>query len=82
MCISIFLSCFFTQCRTATNHVSAAVAAALATSALLVLTLQQEKARRDEMCREKDRLQGEVAELGGLVKSQERLLELEKVNQQ
>lgn len=30
------------------------------------------------MAREKDRLQGEVAELGGLLKSQERLLELEK----
>eukprot|EP00775_Hariotina_reticulata_P007822 gene7822-8019_t len=40
--------------------------------------VQQEKARRDELSREKDKLQGQVAELGGLVKSQERLLELEK----
>jgi len=45
------------------------------------MRLQQEKARRDELSREKDKLQGEVAELGGLVESQERLLELEKVTQ-
>jgi hypothetical protein len=38
-----------------------------------------EKSRRDELAREKDALQGQVAELGGMVKSQERLLELEKV---
>lgn len=38
-----------------------------------------EKGRRDELAREKDALQGQVAELGGMVKSQERLLELEKV---
>lgn len=43
------------------------------------VAVQQEKARRDELSREKDKLQGQVAELGGLVKSQERLLELEKV---
>lgn len=41
--------------------------------------VQQEKSRRDELCREKDKLQGQVAELGGMVKSQARLLELEKV---
>lgn len=41
--------------------------------------VQQEKGRRDELNREKDTLQGQVAELGGLVKSQARLLELEKV---
>jgi hypothetical protein len=41
-----------------------------------------EKSRRDELAREKDALQGQVAELGGMVKSQERLLELEKVRQQ
>jgi hypothetical protein len=44
------------------------------------LDVQQEKVRRDELSREKDKLQGQVAELGGLVKSQERLLELEKVS--
>jgi hypothetical protein len=38
-----------------------------------------EKSRRDELAREKDALQAQVAELGGMVKSQERLLELEKV---
>jgi hypothetical protein len=41
--------------------------------------LQQEKTRRDELHKEKDKLQGQVAELGGMVKSQQRLLELEKV---
>lgn len=41
--------------------------------------LQAEKTRRDELHREKDKLQGQVAELGGMVKSQQRLLELEKV---
>uniref|UniRef100_A0A383VYM2 Kinesin-like protein n=1 Tax=Tetradesmus obliquus TaxID=3088 RepID=A0A383VYM2_TETOB len=40
--------------------------------------VQMEKGRRDELAREKDALQGQVAELGGMVKSQERLLELEK----
>ncbi|WIA31039.1 hypothetical protein OEZ86_001075 [Tetradesmus obliquus] len=40
--------------------------------------VQMEKSRRDELAREKDALQGQVAELGGMVKSQERLLELEK----
>jgi hypothetical protein len=40
---------------------------------------QQEKTRRDELHKEKDKLQGQVAELGGMVKSQQRLLELEKV---
>jgi hypothetical protein len=58
-------------------------AAALAQPALrmllLLLLLQMEKSRRDELAREKDALQGQVAELGGMVKSQERLLELEKV---
>jgi hypothetical protein len=49
---------------------------------LLLLLLQMEKSRRDELAREKDALQGQVAELGGMVKSQERLLELEKVGQQ
>lgn len=42
--------------------------------------LQAEKTRRDELHREKDKLQGQVAELGGMVKSQQRLLELEKVS--
>lgn len=41
--------------------------------------MQVEKSRRDELSREKDSLQGQVAELGGMLKSQERLLELEKV---
>lgn len=41
--------------------------------------MQAEKTRRDELHREKDKLQGQVAELGGMVKSQQRLLELEKV---
>jgi hypothetical protein len=41
--------------------------------------LQSEKTRRDELHKEKDKLQGQVAELGGMVKSQQRLLELEKV---
>lgn len=43
------------------------------------LHTQQEKTRRDELHKEKDKLQGQVAELGGMVKSQQRLLELEKV---
>jgi hypothetical protein len=46
---------------------------------MLLPLLQMEKSRRDELAREKDALQGQVAELGGMVKSQERLLELEKV---
>lgn len=46
---------------------------------LPAFVLQQEKARRDELHKEKDKLQGQVAELGGMVKSQQRLLELEKV---
>lgn len=41
-----------------------------------------EKTRRDELHKEKDKLQGQVAELGGMVKSQQRLLELEKVRVQ
>jgi hypothetical protein len=41
--------------------------------------VQLEKTRRDELHKEKDKLQGEVAELGGMVKSQQRLLDLEKV---
>lgn len=45
------------------------------------ISLQQEKSRRDELAREKDKLQGQVAELGGMVKSHTRLLELEKVRQ-
>jgi len=43
------------------------------------VVVQAEKARRDELHKEKDKLQGQVAELGGMVKSQQRLLELEKV---
>lgn len=53
---------------------------ALATINIVVISyLQSEKTRRDELSKEKDKLQGQVAELGGLLKSQERLLELEKV---
>jgi hypothetical protein len=46
---------------------------------IVLCVAQMEKGRRDELAREKDALQGQVAELGGMVKSQERLLELEKV---
>lgn len=38
-----------------------------------------EKTKRDELARAQEVLQGQVAELGGLVKSQEKMLELERV---
>eukprot|EP00879_Flechtneria_rotunda_P018762 GHRR01019695.1.p1 GENE.GHRR01019695.1~~GHRR01019695.1.p1 ORF type:complete len:459 (+),score=206.60 GHRR01019695.1:248-1624(+) len=40
--------------------------------------VQLGKSRCDELSKEKDKLQGQVAELGGMLKSQERVLELEK----
>jgi len=40
--------------------------------------LNAEKARRDEVVKAREELQGQVAELGGLVKSGERMLQLEQ----
>lgn len=41
--------------------------------------INAEKTRREEIVRAREELQGQVAELGGLVKSTERMLQLEKV---
>jgi kinesin family protein C1 len=42
--------------------------------------VQAEKAKREELARHREELQGQVAELGGMTKSLERLLQLEQVN--
>jgi hypothetical protein len=43
--------------------------------------INAEKARRDEVVKAREELQSQVAELGGLVKSGERMLQLEKVRE-
>lgn len=66
--------------RTCRVHLATAATAPACTAVVCgFVAVQAEKARRDELHKEKDKLQGQVAELGGMVKSQQRLLELEKV---
>lgn len=61
------------------NHTLSTSLAGCALVHSLQNDINAEKARREEVVRAREELQGQVAELGGLVKSNERMLQLEKV---